>query len=481
MRSARARRRGAGGVRGRRRPRRAEAGPARARRRPEPARAGQPRDRRPPAAGQGRGRQAGGGGPAGRYVLRWRRGRPSSRPSATNAVLVEEAVDVTLPARPQAARRPAPAHHADRAHRRRLRRDGLRGRRRPRGRGGVAQLRRAQHSAPTTRRARCRTRSSSSPPTAGLVLRTHTSPVQIRTMLDPRAADLRRLPGAGVPHRRARRDAHPGLPPGRGAGRRRGPHDGRPQGHPRPLRRRDVRPEASSPGCARRTSRSPSPAPRSTSSASSAVARPSATPRTRAAPAPARAGSSGAAAAWSTRACCSACGIDPDRYSGFAFGMGIERTLMFRHGVATCATWSRATSASPRPSAWRSDARPAVAGCASTSTSRSSDDRPRRSRPGWCGSASRSRPSTTGDVHRPARRRSGAVARRRAAEERQDDPLVPGRRRWAQRRGRRARHRLRRPRTSPSATSWWSRCPGRSCPAASRSPRARPTAMSATA
>lgn len=26
-----------------------------------------------------------------------------------------------------------------------------------------------------------------------------------------------------------------------------------------------------------------------------------------------------------------ACGIDPDTYSGFAFGMGIERTLMFRH------------------------------------------------------------------------------------------------------------------------------------------------------
>jgi phenylalanyl-tRNA synthetase alpha chain len=29
-----------------------------------------------------------------------------------------------------------------------------------------------------------------------------------------------------------------------------------------------------------------------------------------------------------------ACGIDPDRYSGFAFGMGIERPLMIRHGVA---------------------------------------------------------------------------------------------------------------------------------------------------
>ncbi|MGA1502338.1 MAG: phenylalanine--tRNA ligase subunit alpha, partial [Candidatus Nanopelagicales bacterium] len=26
-------------------------------------------------------------------------------------------------------------------------------------------------------------------------------------------------------------------------------------------------------------------------------------------------------------------GIDTDRYSGFAFGMGVERTLMFRHGV----------------------------------------------------------------------------------------------------------------------------------------------------
>jgi phenylalanyl-tRNA synthetase alpha chain len=29
-----------------------------------------------------------------------------------------------------------------------------------------------------------------------------------------------------------------------------------------------------------------------------------------------------------------ACGIDPDRYSGFAFGLGIERTLMVRHGMA---------------------------------------------------------------------------------------------------------------------------------------------------
>jgi phenylalanyl-tRNA synthetase alpha chain len=28
-----------------------------------------------------------------------------------------------------------------------------------------------------------------------------------------------------------------------------------------------------------------------------------------------------------------ATGIDPEIYSGFAFGMGLERTLMFRHGI----------------------------------------------------------------------------------------------------------------------------------------------------
>jgi phenylalanyl-tRNA synthetase alpha chain len=27
------------------------------------------------------------------------------------------------------------------------------------------------------------------------------------------------------------------------------------------------------------------------------------------------------------------CGIDPEVYSGFAFGMGIERTVMFRHNA----------------------------------------------------------------------------------------------------------------------------------------------------
>jgi phenylalanyl-tRNA synthetase alpha chain len=29
-----------------------------------------------------------------------------------------------------------------------------------------------------------------------------------------------------------------------------------------------------------------------------------------------------------------ACGVDPERYTGFAFGMGIDRSLMFRTGAA---------------------------------------------------------------------------------------------------------------------------------------------------
>ncbi len=29
-----------------------------------------------------------------------------------------------------------------------------------------------------------------------------------------------------------------------------------------------------------------------------------------------------------------ACGIDPDEYSGFAFGMGVERAVQTRNGVS---------------------------------------------------------------------------------------------------------------------------------------------------
>ncbi len=78
--------------------------------------------------------------------------------------------------------------------------------------------------------------------------------------------------------------------------------------------------------------RSPSRPPRWTWSATSAAASPSATRTAPAAPAAARAGSSWAAAAWSTQGA-RRLRCRPQKYSGFAFGFGIERMLMFRHNV----------------------------------------------------------------------------------------------------------------------------------------------------
>ena len=105
-----------------------------------------------------------------------------------------------------------------------------------------------------------------------------------------RAAGLRRVPGPDVPHRRAGRHPHPGVPPGRGPGGGQGHHDGAPEGHARRVRPGDVRRRRRGPGCGRPTSRSPSRRPSSTCGSRSRRA--------------ARAGSSGAAAAWSTRTCC---------------------------------------------------------------------------------------------------------------------------------------------------------------------------------
>ena len=231
----------------------------------------------PPHA-QGRGRQAG-REPRGRHPST-RRGAPDGargrarRPRAGRGGRRRHAA-----VGPPAARRPAPADHDHGARRRRLRRHGLRGRRRPRGRGGVVQLRRAEHrpgppgaldAGHVLRRAG---------PSAGVVLRTHTSPVQIRTLLEPRAADLRRLPRPGVPHRRARRHAH-----ARSSTRSRGSWSTRASRWPTSRARSTTSRPAmfgagpDAPGCARPTSRSPSRAPRSTCCASSAAARRSATP-----------------------------------------------------------------------------------------------------------------------------------------------------------------------------------------------------------
>ena len=50
-----------------------------------------------------------------------------------------------------------------------------------------------------------------------------------------------------------------------------------------------------------------------------------------------------------------ACGIDPDRYSGFAFGLGIERALMLATASTRSATPTTATCGSAGHSGWRSE------------------------------------------------------------------------------------------------------------------------------
>ena len=88
-----------------------------------------------------------------------------------------------------------------------------------------------------------------------------------------------------------------------------------------------------------------------------------------------------------------ACGVDPERYTGFAFGMGLDRTLMFRHGITDIrdfyegdqrftpgARHGGLTCASPSP------------GCARSCPA--SPPPPTRSTPRSCAPASRSSRST---------------------------------------------------------------------------------------
>ncbi len=282
--------------------------------------------------GEGRCRSPGRPGPRRhRQGARRPRGRAARR--ARRAHPGRGAVDVTLPwdRTPVGARHPMTT--LDRAHRRRLRGDGLRGRRGPRGRGGVVQLRRPQHRARPPgadhaghvlrRLAGLRRRAADAhlpgadphharpqdPPIyvicPGRTFRTDTldathTPVfhQVEGLVVDEGITMAHLKGtldafaAGDVRRGTDDPAAPGVLPVHRAVRRDGPAVLR---VPRRLGRT--------------------------------------TPTRRAGPARPRAGSSGAAAAWSTRGCSSPAAIDPERYSGFAFGIGIERTLMFRNGV----------------------------------------------------------------------------------------------------------------------------------------------------
>ena len=170
-------------------------------------------------------------------------------------------------------------------------------------------------------------------PDSGVVLRTQTSPVQIRTMLERTPPIYIVCPGKVFRTDELDATHTPVFHQLEGLADRRGPDDGAPARHARPHGRRHVRRRASGPGCARTTSRSPSRAPSSTCSASSATASSVGNPDR-----PCRTCSSEGWIEWGgcgmvDPRVLAACGIDSERYSGFAFGMGIERTLMFRSGV----------------------------------------------------------------------------------------------------------------------------------------------------
>ncbi len=315
------------------------------------------------------------------------------------------------------------------------------------------------------------------PPDGGLVLRTHTSPVQVRTMLDPDAPDLRRGPGkvfrtddldathTPVFHQVEALAVDKGLTMAhlRGAidhfvhalfGRRAHPASG----VVLPVHRTvdgDRLPVLRLPGRECRL------------------------PHVRRAGLD-RAGRLGMV----NRKVLIACGIDPDVYTGFAFGLGIERALMLRNGL--------------------SDMRDMVEGDVRFSSQQLRDGESAMRVPlGWLREYADLPPGAAGhdvaaDLVPSAWRRSRSTAAssparlvvgrvlsfdERIAEERQADPVLHrrcGRARPAARRRHPSAGSCAAPTTSTPTTSSSSSCLARSCRAASPSLRARPTGTSPT-
>ena len=305
------------------------------------------RPARRPASGSAR--------PAARSTRRSPSGTAVLEAEHEERMLVEETVDVTLPTdrRPRGARHPlttdvratSPTSSWPWAGR------SPRGRcSRPSGSTSTPST-----SGPTTRPAPCRTPSGPSRPTTTLVLRTHTSPVQARTMLT-------RTPPIYVicPGRVFRTDEYDAthiadVPPGRGPRRRRGHHHGPPQGHARPLRRSRCSARASRPGSARRTS--PSPSRRAEVDlvcfVCRGVARQVETCRTCKGEGWIEWGGCGVV----NPRVLAACGIDAERYTRLRVRHGHRPDADVPHTASrTCASSSRATSGSPPPSERRSDA-----------------------------------------------------------------------------------------------------------------------------
>ena len=187
-------------------------------------------------------------------------------------------------------------------------------------------------SRPTIRRWTCTTRSTSTrrrstgEPAGRLLLRTHTSPVQIRTMLASPPPVRVVIPGMVYRNDAIRRLAPAGLLPDRGPRGGRGDLVRGSQGDADPLRppvllaaTEDAVPALVLPvhralgGDGRRVP---------------ALPRRAAARRARA-----PAGWRSSAAAWCTRRCSRTCGLDPERYTGWAFGMGPHRIALLRYGV----------------------------------------------------------------------------------------------------------------------------------------------------
>ena len=176
-----------------------------------------------------------------------------------------------------------------------------------------------------------------------------------------------------------------------------------------------------------------------------------------------------------------ACGVDPDVYSGFAFGMGVERTLMFRNGVADMRDMIEGDVRFRRQLGWGSDAHP-IGWLAEYAELPPGSDAAEAVAALW--RVGLEEEGVHGGPLRPDRGRAGARLRRRAAEERQDHPLVPGRRGEHGRAGGRRRVT---PRGIVCGASNFAvgdlvvcRCPVPCCPVGSRSRPARPTATSRT-
>ena len=125
--------------------------------------------------------------------------------AALDARLASETIDVTLPLRegPAEAGRIHPLSQVMDEIDRDLRRHGICHRRRAGHRDRRLQFHQAEFPAKAIRRGRCTTRSSSTrrPDGSRMLLRTHTSPVQVRTMLSQKPPIRVDLPGPHLPHR----------------------------------------------------------------------------------------------------------------------------------------------------------------------------------------------------------------------------------------------------------------------------------------